>query len=280
MFNRILVIYKESNYEQYVLKDHSLKLKKHKALSKPLLDAHRVHYQSLDLVQDVLESLKIRYLMTVRNQVIDETHFDIVITVGGDGTFLDASQYLVKIPILGINSHPKQSIGHFCGITADEFKKFLHRRSFPVMNVSRLKVEIDDKVQRPVLNDVLIANIHPASTSRYLLEVGKQKEEQKSSGIWVSTSIGSTAAILGAGGRRLNKRGTKFQLKIREPYQQIGQKLKLDRIILNEKQKIKITSEMRDGMIYHDGTKRYQRFIFGSKVEITGTAPKLQILGF
>lgn len=280
MFNRVLVIYKESNYEQYILKDHFLKLKKHKELSKPLLDAHRVHYESLDKVQKILEKLKIHYLMTVRNKTIDETHFDIVITVGGDGTFLDAAQYLEKIPIVGVNSHPKQSIGHFCGIKAEEFERFLHRRSFPVLNVSRLEVIIDRKRQRPVLNDVLIANIHPASTSRYRIEIGKKKEEQKSSGIWVSTSIGSTAAILGAGGRRLDKRGSKFQIKIREPYHQPGQKIKLDRVILNAKQKVKITSQMRDGMIYHDGTKRFQRFIFGSRVEISGTAPKLKILGF
>ena len=279
MYNRVLVLYKQSNYEQYILKDHSLKLKKHKELSKPLLKAHRTHYESLDTVQSVLEELKINYMMTVRSQKFEEKNFDIIITVGGDGTFLEASQYLEKIPILGINSNPTESIGHFCAIHADEFYRFLHRRSFPFMLASRLRVLIDGKKQRPVLNDVLITNSHPASTSRYRIQIGNRKEEQKSSGIWISTSIGSTAAIFGAGGRRLNKKGSKFQIKIREPYNQRRKQVFLDKVILNEKQTVTVVSEMRDGMIYHDGTKRVQRFIFGSQVEISGTAPKLRILG-
>jgi NAD+ kinase len=223
-FKRILVVYKHSNYEQYILKDHSLKLKKNKALSLPLLQSHRAHYKSVEKVESVLKSLKINYDKLVRSNPFRETDYDLVITIGGDGTFLDSAQYLTEIPILGINSNPKESVGHFCSIRADEFYAFLHRKTFRVFPVSRLKVSIDKKIQRPVLNDVLITNMHPASTSRYVVKVGGKKEEQKSSGIWVSSSIGSTAAILGAGGRRLNKKGSQFQMKIREPYIQKGKK--------------------------------------------------------
>ena len=127
---------------------------------------------------------------------------------------------------------------------------------------------------------MLIANQHPASTSRYTVHVGGKKEEQKSSGIWISTSIGSTAAILGAGGRRLNKRGSKFQIKIREPYIYDRKKLKLDKIVLNERQKVKVVSNMRDGMLFMDGTKRVHSFILGSDVLVSGNAPKLKILRF
>jgi len=38
-----------------------------------------------------------------------------------------------------------------------------------------------------VLNEVLIAHSNPAATSRYIIEVDDMKEEQRSSGLWIST---------------------------------------------------------------------------------------------
>jgi NAD+ kinase len=279
IFEKILVVYKKSNYEKYILEDHYLKLKRHKALTKPLLDSHRNHYRSLERVEKTLKDLGLKFSMMVRSHAFSEKKFDLVISVGGDGTFLDASQFMITKPLLGINSNPAESIGHFCPVFSKELHAFLQKRSFPVTLISRLKVKIDGKVQAPVLNDVLITNIHPASTSRYNIQIGREKEEQKSSGIWVSTSMGSTAAILGAGGRHLDYRGTKFQVKIREPYIQKGMRCKMDKIILSEKQQVKVLSKMRDGMVFMDGTKRVATFIFGSRLVVSGDAPKLKMLG-
>lgn len=279
IFNKILVVYKKSNYEKYILEDHYLKLKRHKDLTKPLLDSHKNHYKSLERVEKALRELDVEFSMMVRNNTFSEKDFDLVISVGGDGTFLDASQFMKDKPMLGINSNPIESIGHFCPITSFELKKFLLKKSFHVTKISRLKVVIDGKAQAPVLNDVLITNIHPASTSRYNIQIGRKKEEQKSSGIWISTSMGSTAAILGAGGRRMDYKGTKFQVKIREPYIQKGMKCRMDKIILTENQEVKVLSKMRDGTVFMDGTKRVTTFIFGSKLIVSGNAPKLNMLG-
>lgn len=277
-FEKILVVYKKSNYEKYILEDHYLKLKRHKALTKPLLDSHRNHYKSLELVEKDLKSIGVKFSMMVRNNAFVEKNFDLVISVGGDGTFLDASQFMRDKPILGVNSNPAESIGHFCAIKAKDLKSSLVRERFKTVEVSRLNVKIDGKSLAPVLNDVLITNIHPASTSRYNIQISGQREEQKSSGIWVSTSMGSTAAILGAGGRRMNPRGTKFQVKIREPYNNHGVKIKLDKIILNEHEKVRVLSKMRDGVVFMDGTKRVNTFIFGSRLVVSGDAPKLKMV--
>ena len=54
-----------------------------------------------------------------------------------------------------------------------------------------------------VINDVLIAHKNPAATSRYLLELNKTKEEQRSSGIWIATPMGSTAGhFIGRGQKK------------------------------------------------------------------------------
>ncbi len=38
---------------------------------------------------------------------------DLVVTVGGDGTMLDASHRVRETPILGFNSDPDRSVGYF-----------------------------------------------------------------------------------------------------------------------------------------------------------------------
>jgi len=278
MFEKILVVYKKSNYEKYILEDHYLKLKRHKALTKPLLDSHKNHYRSLEHVEKILKNMGVKFSMMVRNNTFSEKNYDLVISVGGDGTFLDASQFMYKVPLLGVNSNPAESIGHFCPIVSKQLQTFLEKKQYKIVNVSRLRVSIDGKQQAPVLNDVLITNIHPASTSRYTIQIGKQKEEQKSSGIWISTSMGSTAAILGAGGRRMNYKGTDFQVKIREPYINKGVRVKMDKIILDQNKEVKVLSKMRDGVVFMDGTKRVNTFIFGSKLVVSGNAPKLGML--
>lgn len=279
-FKKVLITYKRSNYEKYIIEDHYRKLKKHPKLSQPLRVSHKNHYASLDEVEKIVKALGIKYEMKVRSEPFKEKDYDLIISVGGDGTFLDASQFLTTTPIVGVNSNPAESVGHFCPLRVKTLHNFLVRKRHPVFLMSRLKVEIDGKVQRPVLNDILFTNIHPASTSRYLIQIGTKKEQQKSSGIWVSTAIGSTAAILGAGGKRMDPESTKYQVKIREPYIQRGKIYTLDKKILPGKTKIKVTSHMRDGMLYQDGTKRVHPFIFGSKVVISATAPKLRVLGF
>jgi NAD+ kinase len=278
-FEKILVVYKKSNYEKYILEDHYLKLKRHKALTKPLLDSHRNHYRSLEHVERVLKNMGVKFSMMVRSNAFSEKKYDLVISVGGDGTFLDASQFMFNTPLLGINSNPIESIGHFCPITSKQLQGFLQKKHFHIVKLSRLRVSIDRKILAPVLNDVLITNIHPASTSRYNIQVGRQKEEQKSSGIWVSTAMGSTAAILGAGGRRMSYKSTKFQVKIREPYINRGVRPKMDKIILNANRQVKVLSKMRDGVVFMDGTKRVNTFIFGSELVVSGDAPKLKMLG-
>jgi len=54
-----------------------------------------------------------------------------------------------------------------------------------------------------VLNDCLFSNECPASTTRYVLRRGTRQEEHYSSGVWISTAAGSTAATQAAGGRIL-----------------------------------------------------------------------------
>jgi NAD+ kinase len=124
------------------------------------------------------------------------------------------------------------------------------------------------------LNDVLFCNSHPAASSRYTLRVLQHEpgaesqqpwhpsswstacsEQQVSSGLWVSTAAGSTAAISSYGLQRLPMESNKFLLAVREPYFRPDTLSTLTRATLDGgTQSIVIESSMPSAMVAVDGS--------------------------
>jgi NAD kinase len=76
---------------------------------------------------------------------------DLVISMGGDGTFLKTASYIRthKLPILGINTDPSRSVGHLTNKAVNFERKdrdiqkiFTHldRENFEFFNRTRLRV--------------------------------------------------------------------------------------------------------------------------------------------
>src|SRR6185295_12301282 len=85
--------------------------------------------------------------------------------------------------------------------------------------IHRMSVAINGKpVREQAFNDVLIAHRNPAAMTRYRLTIGASQEDQRSSGVWISTAAGSTAGIRSAGGRRMPITAKRLQYLVREPY--------------------------------------------------------------
>ncbi|MEZ4703721.1 MAG: hypothetical protein R3A11_00720 [Bdellovibrionota bacterium] len=145
--------------------------------------------------------------------------------------------------------------------------------------MTRLRVILENRELRPALNDVLITNRNPASTSRYLFSLGDITEEHRSSGIWVSTAAGSTAAISGAGGVNLPLDSTSYQFVIREPYEYRDIQLRLKKKILEADHVIQVVSKMRRGSVYIDGSGYRYAFRFGQRLVIDAKAPTLHVFG-
>jgi len=50
--------------------------------------------------------------------------------------------------------------------------------------------------------------------SRYYLKIGNLREEQRDSGLWISTAAGSSGAIRSAGGKLFKNEEKKMQRKL------------------------------------------------------------------
>jgi NAD+ kinase len=280
---RALVIYKKSTFERDIVEKKDPNFTKLLAQKDPtterFIPAHKNHQASIEQVLHAFKERKYRVRRLPRYRRFDESQYDIICTIGGDGTFLDASKYVKNKSMIGVNSSPEDSVGRFCAITADQFASFLDQweegKAKPI-ELARLHVEKDGQAMLPVLNDVLVCNQNPASTSRYILQVGKKKEEQKSSGIWISTAAGSTAAIRGAGGTVLPLEDKRYQWIVREPYPQPSHEPSMLFSLMKPQQLLKVHSKMREGRMYMDGSMRMHAFEFGSVLTFHNQGPVLR----
>jgi NAD+ kinase len=145
-----------------------------------------------------------------------------VIVVGGDGTFFSTSHFVRGVPMLLVNSNPGTSLALFAACDCSSFPsrvEALLRGRLARTALTRFRVTIGRRaVPELVINDILFAHTNPVAMTRYALEADGTREEQESSGVWISTAAGSTGAALAAGGRMMPLESKKLQFVVREPY--------------------------------------------------------------
>lgn len=269
---KVLVIFKKSAYELYSedYKDPSFlsQVQSGADIVQPSLLAHDDNRRTLDAVRAALDERGIASQWVYRARKRSTEGFDLVITVGGDGTLLDASHAVVNAPVLAVNSSPRFSVGHFCAASAETFAATLDRvidDGLDVFPLGRLDVRVGERVlPYPALNEALFAHQIPAAMSRYVARLGDAQDEQKSSGMWVSTAAGSTAAIRSAGGEAMPLDSAEMQFLARELYHTDHGNHALARGKTNES--LRLTSKMRLGAVYIDGHRLKYNVSFGETV--------------
>ena len=286
---RVLVVTKTTRYQQLILEQHDEHVASLIAagdISVAQLErAHAAHERSLASVLATLAAHGLEHSSHTREELSDAliAACDLVVVVGGDGTVLDLSHRVTDTPVLAINSDPSTSVGYFCAGAADAFEGLLQRTlsgTWAPRQLARFSVSINDELHTsPVLNDILIAHTNPAAVSSYILRVDDHEEVQRSSGIWIATPAGSTAAIRSAGGYVLSLNSDMVQFLVREPYPPRKGSYRLVKGLRPASSTIEIISKMSHGAIYMDGPHISYPFQIGDRLRIHCDAPKLRLYG-
>lgn len=284
---RILVSYKRTTYERYAASDDpalGALIAAGDVSVASLVRAHEAHYESLEAVLKHLADVGLAHDAVYRGDVDEVDGHDLVLSVGGDGTVLDLSHKLEDQPMLAVNSDPRNSFGYFCAGTADEFPALLQRTlegSWEPSSLFRFGVAVDgQRVGFPILNDILVAHENPAAVTSYVLTVGEASPEaQKSSGIWISTAAGSTAAIRSAGGYVLPLDSRRIQYLVREPCPPTVGLYRHLKGIRDPLDRFEIVSKMPRGRVYLDGPHESHRLDVGAVLTVTADVPPLRIYG-
>ena len=82
--------------------------------------------RTLHVVEKTLKKYNANYIISKRERLNKKLfqNKELVIAVGGDGTFLRASHFIFdKTPILGVNSDPKCKEGFFMSAAKNDFEK-------------------------------------------------------------------------------------------------------------------------------------------------------------
>ena len=274
---RVLVVYKRSAYQLHLLQRHDPRLLQLLRRGHPdvvdMRRGHEVHQHALETVIRILQQRSdVKVDVVYRADLRATSRYDFVIAVGGDGTFLQASHLLGETPILGVNSDVQRSEAVFCGATRDNFSRLLKQAltgTLSILPIHRLRVVLNRRSFGPlVLNDVLIAHHDPATMSRYRLQIGAVKEDQKSSGLWIATAAGSSSAIRAAGGRELPWSSKRFQYRPRELYLGRLSRYRLTGGSVSPSTAVRVTWLMRDGRLFIDGPHVHQALQFGDRIEV------------
>ncbi|MBI4309433.1 MAG: NAD(+)/NADH kinase [Candidatus Omnitrophica bacterium] len=283
----ILLLYKNSTYASYFLSDRR-RLAQLQGLFnsqelKRFRKTHENHFWTLSYVEAVLKHRKLKFTKICRGTGFNYKLYDLIITVGGDGTFLEAARNLTGSQVIwGINSDPTWSVGRFCSGNARNFERMLDaimQGKAAVRTFNRLLLSFDNGTQpMNAVNDVLVCHHNPAALSRYYITAGKIKEEQRSSGVWVSTAAGSSGGIHSAGGKILPQNSRNIQYKPRELYRGHGTKYRLTGGVLKPRQKITMTSLIREGVVFVDGSHICLPFSFGAAIQVGSSPEPLKVI--
>ncbi len=282
-FKNILILYKQSAYTHYFSgrKTSAGPFKKSPVIAERFINTHLEHYRTLARVENFLKSHGVKYRKVQRGRQLDLSKYDLIVTVGGDGTFLEGAAHVKSQLMLGINSDPKWSVGRFCTANNANFSVILEKvitGHAKIRSLNRMKV-VFLKSKRFVLalNDILVCHRNPAAMSRYYLEFKGIGEEQRSSGIWIATAAGSTGAIRSAGGKVLPEHSNELQFVARELYCSKDQKPLYQSAVFNEQTHVKILSLMTSGIVYVDGSHNSIPFPFGEEITIQNSLYPLNL---
>eukprot|EP00850_Spirogloea_muscicola_P020677 SM000223S07305 [mRNA] locus=s223:59029:71140:- [translate_table: standard] len=169
---RLLMVVKRSAYAMYVEHHNDSRLRallaaEHQSVHN-MLDKHRQHEATIVACQRLFTRMGLQWTAVQRDQLhgpIDDS-VDLVVTIGGDGTLLEASHHICHwLPVLGVNSDPtspteveemmnkfdaRRSTGHLCAASKANMEQVRPQR---LLFLS--KSEADQHLVHGVTEDLL-----------------------------------------------------------------------------------------------------------------------------
>ncbi|KAL5720399.1 NAD(+) kinase [Ranunculus cassubicifolius] len=265
----------------------------------------KVHKDAIRFCENILRRKSLDWKPLLRNNLVEPIRdVEMVITIGGDGTLLQASHFMDdSIPVLGVNSDPTvpeeveelgnefdatRSTGYLCAANVGNFEQVLDdiledRKAFS--ELTRVSIHVNKQpLPQYALNDLLIAHPCPASVSRFSFRITDKVQSSsplvnsRSSGLRICTAAGSTAAMLSSGGFPMPITSHNLQYMIREPILQ-GEtsNSSLMHGLIESGELMRLTWYSQEGVIYIDGSHVFHSIQSGDSVEISAQAPVLKV---
>jgi NAD kinase len=216
---------------------------------------------------------------------------DIVVVLGQDGLVANTLKYLSGQPLLGVNPDPKRWDGQLLPFRVSDLNKVMReilRGGRKTHEVTMAEARLNTGLSLCAVNDLFIG-LKSHGSARYRISTGEKAENHSSSGVIVSTGLGSTgwfkSLITGAAGvaKAAGKDSgaippdTRFPWEsdflyytVREPFPSKATGTSLIFGKVTKKQPLMIESQMGgNGVIFSDGMEHdFLEFNSGTKATI------------
>ena len=217
---------------------------------------------------------------------------DTVIAIGQDGLVANTLKYLVdRQPLIGVNPDPNRWDGVLLSFRVEDLEGILPdvlEGSYHSKVVSMASAKLNDGQEILAVNDFFIGQRSHAS-ARYFIESGGIKERHSSSGVIVSTGLGSTGwlkSILHGASSISSESGgsvrvssefvlpwdtSEFYFSVREPFPSKNTDCNLVFGSVTSEKPLRIRSLMSEnGVLFSDGVESdFLEFNSGAEVEIS-----------
>ena len=186
---------------------------------------HDEYLQALKKAGDILEKFGRTHILErsyLQNFLFNPT--DVVVAVGQDGMVANTLKYLYGQPLIGVNPSPGRWDGVLLPFLVRDLQTVIpealqNGRKYKEVTIAA--VLLNDGQTLFAVNDFFIGQKTHLS-ARYELTVGELSEKQSSSGIIVSTGLGSTgwlkSILEGAAGMAAKLTGNTLTMKTRDPF--------------------------------------------------------------
>lgn len=293
---KVVLVTRQTRLEELVARFHTLAQAKFyvEHLGADFSDYEREHTAYLQAKRLVLAILQ----AYGRYQAIDRGFLpnflfgreDIVVALGQDGLVVNTMKYLQGQPLIGVNPDPARYDGILLAYEPQGIAKALAevlRDRFVAKEVTMAKAALTNGQTLYAVNDLFIGPKTHIS-ARYEIELGNRKEKQSSSGLIVSTGLGSTAwmksIVTGAlqiahayqlptehvAYHPMPWNANQLTFAVREPFPSKSSAANIVFGSVTEKQPLRLTSLMpENGVIFSDGIEAdYLEFNSGTLASI------------
>jgi NAD kinase len=197
---RIVVILRETRLEKVLASQNTLSQAKFyiRSLGSDFDEYEAEHQQYNASVQVARQNLEgVGNLQMLDRKYLPNFIFapeDIVVVIGQDGLVANTIKYLDHQPVIGVNPDASRWDGVLLPFTPDDLPKILRetlagKRRIEAVSMARARIQNGQELL--AVNDFFIGQRGHVS-ARYILKPGGLKEAQSSSGVIVSTGLGST----------------------------------------------------------------------------------------
>ncbi|MDW3194642.1 MAG: sugar kinase [Cytophagales bacterium] len=247
------------------------------------------HIRFYEVLKQTQETVSLRWKTKVIDRSFLPTYLfseqDLIMVIGQDGLVANTAKYVKSLPVVAINPNPDQYDGILLPYQVDTVQKALQdlvQDQHHIKRVTLAEALLSDGQRLLAFNDFYLGAASHVS-SRYEISYKGKTELQSSSGILISTGVGSTGWLSSVFNMARNIRGDqngkipqtqlgwedeKLVFVVREPFLSKTTGTNIGYGNIYQGNPLKVTSQMpSNGVIFSDGIESdFMAFNAGSTV--------------